>query len=118
MIITASQLHKKISKYDNSVSYKTINRAYNLSKKAHTNQYRNTGEAYFTHPLAVADFLINMRLKMHIQINAERLREMEEIFDWIQQNMPEDDATVIKRLLGNVERIIDKYGLQLMFFAE
>ena len=70
MITTASQLYKKISKYDNSVSYKTINKAYNLSKKAHTNQFRNTGEAYFTHPLAVADFLINMRLDSSTIITA------------------------------------------------
>ena len=31
MIITASQLYNKISRYDNFVSYKSINKAYNLN---------------------------------------------------------------------------------------
>ena len=39
-------------------SYKTINKAYNLSKKAHANQLRGSGEEYFTHPLAVADYFV------------------------------------------------------------
>ena len=56
MIITASQLFNKISKYDSFVSYKAINKAYNLSKKAHANQFRGSGEAYFTHPLAMLIF--------------------------------------------------------------
>ena len=62
MKITASQLYKKISKYDNVVSHETILKAYLLSKKAHTNQYRSSGEEYFTHPLAVADYLAEMKL--------------------------------------------------------
>ena len=61
MMITAS-IFKKISEYDSFVSYKAINKVYKLSEKAHANQLRGSGEAYFTHPLAVADYLINMRL--------------------------------------------------------
>ena len=66
MIMTASQLYKKISKYDSFVSYKTIKKAYNLSKKAHSNQFRASGEPYFTHPLAVADYLVHMRFILEI----------------------------------------------------
>ena len=62
MIITASQLYNKISEYDNFVSLRAIEKAYNLSQKAHANQFRGSGEAYFTHPLAVADYLVKMRL--------------------------------------------------------
>ena len=70
MIITASQLYKKISKYDNFVSLSAIKKAYNLSKKAHANQFRGSGEAYFTHPLAVADYLVKMRLDSSTIITA------------------------------------------------
>ena len=62
MNITASQLYKKISKYDSLVSCETIKKAYSLSKKAHSNQFRGSGEEYFTHPLAVANFLAEMKL--------------------------------------------------------
>ena len=40
MNLTASQLYKKISKYDNLVSQEAIKKAYYLSKKAHANQFR------------------------------------------------------------------------------
>ena len=69
-MITASQLYKKITKYDSLVSYRAINNAYNLSKKAHANQLRGSGEAYFTHPLAVADYLVDMRLDSSTIITA------------------------------------------------
>ena len=62
MYITPSELYKKIFQYDSFVSKETIEKAYQLAKKAHSNQYRGTGENYFTHPLAVADYLIQMKL--------------------------------------------------------
>ena len=70
MITTASQLYKRISKYDNLVSQETLNKAYLLSKKAHLNQYRGSGEEYFTHPLAVANFLVEMKLDSSTIITA------------------------------------------------
>ncbi|MDB2388636.1 bifunctional (p)ppGpp synthetase/guanosine-3',5'-bis(diphosphate) 3'-pyrophosphohydrolase, partial [Alphaproteobacteria bacterium] len=51
-----------ISKYDNFVCERTIEKAYYLSEKAHSNQFRSSGEKYFTHPVAVAEYLIEMKL--------------------------------------------------------
>ena len=62
MKVTASTLYQKISKYDSFASKEVIKKAFNISKIAHANQYRASGEDYFTHPLAVADFLIDMKL--------------------------------------------------------
>ena len=62
MLLTASDLYNKISKYDNFVCERTIEKAYYLSEKAHSNQFRSSGEKYFTHPLAVAEYLIQMKL--------------------------------------------------------
>ena len=62
MLSTASELYSKISKYDNFVCERAIEKAYYLSKKAHSNQFRSSGEKYFTHPLAVAEYLIQMKL--------------------------------------------------------
>ena len=62
MTTSASQLYKKISTYDSFVSKEDIQKAYNFSKKAHSNQFRSSGEEYFTHPLAVANYLTEMKL--------------------------------------------------------
>ena len=62
MLSSASELYSKISKYDNFVCERTIEKAYYLSEKAHSNQFRSSGEKYFTHPLAVAEYLIEMKL--------------------------------------------------------
>ena len=70
MVITVSQLYKNISTYDRTVSYQALKKAYNLSKKAHANQLRGSGEDYFTHPLAVADYLVNMKLDSSTIITA------------------------------------------------
>ena len=61
MNLTASQLFKKISKYEISASEDAIKKAYNFSKKAHSNQFRGSGEQYFTQPLAVANYLTQMK---------------------------------------------------------
>ena len=41
---------------------KTITAAYEFGAKAHAGQSRKTGEAYITHPVAVAQELAEMRL--------------------------------------------------------
>ena len=56
------KVYEKILKYDTLVSKENIYKAYNISKNAHSNQFRGSGEPYFTHPLAVANFLIDMKL--------------------------------------------------------
>ncbi len=40
----------------------SIRKAYEVAKSAHANQFRYTGEAYITHPVAVATILAKMKL--------------------------------------------------------
>jgi len=44
MNLTANKLYNKISKYDSFASKEVINIAFIISKKAHANQYRSSGE--------------------------------------------------------------------------
>ena len=62
MNMSANKIYKKILTYDTSVSKEVVYKAYNISKDAHRNQLRGSGEPYFTHPLAVANVLIDMKL--------------------------------------------------------
>ncbi len=104
MIITASQLYKKISKYDSFVKYEVINKAYNLSKKAHTNQFRGSGEPYFTHPLAVADFLVDMKLDLSTIITA-LLHDVVEDSEFTLKNIEDEFGSEISKLVDGVTKL-------------
>ncbi len=104
MKITASQLYKKISKYDNIVSQEIIEKAYVLSKKAHANQYRGSGEEYFTHPLAVADYLAEMKLDSSTIITA-LLHDVVEDSEITIQNISDEFGNEISRLVDGVTKL-------------
>ncbi len=104
MKITASQLYKKISKYDNIVSQETISKAYLLSKKAHSNQYRGSGEEYFTHPLAVANYLAEMKLDSSTIITA-LLHDVVEDTKVTIQNINDEFGNEISRLVDGVTKL-------------
>lgn len=50
-------LKEKIYSYNSSCDWNKIVEAYLFAQKAHEGQYRHSGEAYITHPLAVAEIL-------------------------------------------------------------
>lgn len=52
----------KITSYAPDADCDKLERAYNLSEKAHENQFRKSGEPYFIHPKAVANILADMQL--------------------------------------------------------
>ena len=104
MIITASQLYNKISEYDNFVSLRAIEKAYNLSKKAHANQFRGSGEAYFTHPLAVADYLVDMRLDSSTIITA-LLHDVVEDSEFTLKNIEDEFGSEISKLVDGVTKL-------------
>ena len=55
-------LEKKTKKLFNSQEIFLIKEAYLFAKEAHKNQKRSSGEAYITHPVAVAEILLDMKL--------------------------------------------------------
>jgi GTP diphosphokinase / guanosine-3',5'-bis(diphosphate) 3'-diphosphatase len=56
------ELVERVTKYDPEANEDLLNRAYVYAMKAHGNQKRASGEAYFNHPLEVAAILADMRL--------------------------------------------------------
>ncbi len=61
-MLSSSQLIDKIKSYNLNVDVNLIEKAYELSKFAHRNQKRYSGEPYFMHPLAVAEILSDLKL--------------------------------------------------------
>ena len=61
-MIRQYELVEKVKSYDPGADEDLINRAYVYSMKAHGNQTRASGDAYFLHPLEVAGMLAEFRL--------------------------------------------------------
>ncbi len=57
-----TELIERIKEYHPSLDEATFNRAYKYAMQAHSKQTRASGEPYFTHPVEVANILIDMRL--------------------------------------------------------
>lgn len=56
------ELNQKIISYYPNADTKLIEKAYTFSEKAHEGQMRRSGEAYISHPLAVAGILADLKL--------------------------------------------------------
>ena len=104
MKVTASTLYKKISKYDSFVSRDVIQKAFNISKNAHAKQYRSSGEEYFTHPLAVADLLIGMKLDSSTIITA-LLHDVVEDSEITLENIKSEFGEEISKLVDGVTKL-------------
>ena len=62
MIGTADPIIEKMRVYSGAVDSRRLTRAFEFGKRAHHGQNRASGEPYFTHPVAVANILADMRL--------------------------------------------------------
>lgn len=60
--MSVESLIEKVSSYDKSQYSNFLQKAAEFSQKAHKGQKRASGEEYFTHPLAVAHILADMKL--------------------------------------------------------
>ncbi len=64
------ELVENVCTYDPNADEDLLNRAYVFSMKAHGTQTRESGDAYFTHPLEVAGILTDLRLDGHTIVTA------------------------------------------------
>ena len=70
MIEAADQLLTKIKAYDPSVDQDRFRLAFIFGMKAHDGQTRASGDPYYTHPIAVANILADMKLDLDTVITA------------------------------------------------
>ncbi len=89
----------EIIEYNQNTDLLLIEKAYNVSEKAHSGQYRKSGEAYFSHPVEVAKILVELEM---------------------------DDATIVAGLLHDVledtdykyEQLLDDFGEEIAMLVE
>lgn len=65
-----NDLVEKIRKYNPNFDQDQLLKAYNFSLEAHSSQRRSSGDPYFSHPLAVAEILIDLKLDSQSVITA------------------------------------------------
>lgn len=70
MIETANQIKNTMQRYGTLGDSDTLMRAFDFGKNAHDGQLRASGEAYYTHPVAVANMLAGMGLDLDTVITA------------------------------------------------
>ena len=67
---TIDKLSEKIRSLELEIDTDIIHNAYEYSKKAHGEQKRQSGEPYISHPLSVADILVNLQMDQESIVTA------------------------------------------------
>ncbi len=103
-MISAPQLIAKIRTYCPHLDEHLIQKAYILSKTAHGNQKRHSGDPYFIHPLAVAEILVDLKLDQQSIITA-LLHDVVEDTDVTLEEIEKDFGEEIARLVDGVTKL-------------
>ena len=98
------ELVERVTKYDPDADEDLLNRAYVYAMKAHGNQTRASGEAYFNHPLEVAAILTEMKLDS-ATIAAALLHDTVEDTEATHQEIEEKFGPEIAALVDGLTKI-------------
>lgn len=96
--ITIDSLIEKIDEIDKRYDIAKIKRAYELADKAHEGQMRSSGEKYITHPLSVANILLDYHMDTDTICAAllhDVVEDTETTLDEIQKQFGEDVALMV-----------------------
>lgn len=103
-MLSASELISKIRSYHPNLDEVLVQKAYILSKTAHGNQKRHSGDPYFLHPLEVAEILIDLKLDQQSIITA-LLHDVVEDTDVTLEEIEKDFGEEIARLVDGVTKL-------------
>ena len=102
--ISIDDLIIKLKSHNQKINLKKIIKAYQYSKKAHEGQKRRSGEPYITHPLSVAEILIDLGMDQESLITA-LLHDVVEDTSVVLENIEKEFGPVIAFLLDGVTKI-------------
>ena len=103
-MISCHELIAKIRPYHPNLDEHLIQKAYILSKTAHGNQKRHSGDPYFTHPLAVAEILVDLKLDQESIITG-LLHDVVEDTDIGLDEIEKDFGEGVARLVDGVTKL-------------
>ena len=108
-MIEVKELVRLVQAYNPKTNHRLINEAYEYSKNMHAGQFRQSGDAYFSHPVAVAALLTEQRLDDASIITAllhDTLEDTNSTFVEVEKNFGAEVA-------GLVEGVTKLTNLQL-----
>lgn len=103
-MISLSDLVAEIKIYNSDFNENLFKKAYILAKGAHGNQKRHSGELYFSHPLAVAQILIELKLDTDSVI-AALLHDVVEDTEITLKEIEDQFGVDIARLVDGVTKL-------------
>lgn len=101
---TIEALSHRLSSYLESPQINLVKRAYFYAEQAHDGQRRRSGEAYITHPLAVADILAQMHMD-HQSLMAAMLHDVIEDTDISKKAIAKQFGDSVADLVDGVSKL-------------
>ncbi len=103
-MISAAELVAKIKEYHPNLNEAVIKKAYAFAKNSHGNQKRHSGDPYFSHPLAVAEILVELKLD-EASIVTALLHDVVEDTDITLEEIEEKFGEQVAKLVDGVTKL-------------
>ncbi len=103
-ILTAQQVVERAKEYLPAEDIDTVERAYKFAEKAHSEQYRKSGEPYIIHPIQVAGILVDLHLDPET-IAAGFLHDVVEDTDYTLDDIKEAFNEEVAMLVDGVTKL-------------
>lgn len=103
-MLTSNELIAKIKTYNPQVNSALIQKAYIVAKEAHGSQKRHSGDTYFSHPIAVAEIIADLKLDEQSIITA-LLHDVVEDTDLTLDDINEAFGDEVSRLVDGVTKL-------------
>ena len=98
-----NNLKKRLRSYLTEEQISQVVRAYYFAEKAHEGQYRRSGDPYITHPLAVANILVDMHMD-YASLMAAMLHDVIEDTGVSKEQLAEEFSLEVAELVDEVSR--------------
>ena len=99
-----NNLKKRLRSYLTEEQISQVVRAYYFAEKAHEGQYRRSGDPYITHPLAVANILVDMHMD-YASLMAAMLHDVIEDTGVSKEQLAEEFSLEVAELVDGVSKI-------------
>jgi len=103
-LLTIEALSHRLSSYLEPSQIDQVKRAYYYAEQAHDGQMRRSGEAYITHPLAVADILSSMHMD-HQSLMAAMLHDVIEDTGIAKKAIAKQFGDTVAELVDGVSKL-------------
>jgi hypothetical protein len=102
--VAIDDLCDKLAGYLDAEQIALVRDAYDYAARAHEGQWRRTGHAYISHPLAVANILADMRMD-HVTVMAALLHDVIEDTDVARGNLGDRYGESVAQIVDGVSKL-------------